>query len=71
MPNSSNLPDAGSKQPQLQKAFRDRLSPLLLLTSIFFINFLARIVLAPLMPTVESDLGFRPPFSLRVLLPVA
>ena len=57
MPNSSNLPDAGSKQPQLQKAFRDRLPPLLLLTSIFFVNFLARIVLAPLMPAVESDLG--------------
>jgi NNP family nitrate/nitrite transporter-like MFS transporter len=57
MPNSSNLPEAGSKQPQLQKAFRDRLPPLLLLTSIFFVNFLARIVLAPLMPAVESDLG--------------
>jgi NNP family nitrate/nitrite transporter-like MFS transporter len=57
MPNNSNLPDAGSKQPQLQKAFRDRLPPLLLLTSIFFVNFLARIVLAPLMPAVESDLG--------------
>jgi len=57
MPNSSNLPDAGSKQPQLQKAFRDRLPPLLLLTAIFFVNFLARIVLAPLMPAVESDLG--------------
>lgn len=58
MPNSSNLPDAGSKQPQLQEAFRDQLPPLLLLTSIFFVNFLARIVLAPLMPAVESDLGF-------------
>ena len=58
MPNNSNLPDADSKQPQLQKAFRDRLPPLLLLTSIFFVNFLARIVLAPLMPAVESDLGF-------------
>jgi NNP family nitrate/nitrite transporter-like MFS transporter len=57
MPNSSNLPDAGSKPPQLQKAFRDQLPPLLLLTSIFFVNFLARIVLAPLMPAVESDLG--------------
>jgi NNP family nitrate/nitrite transporter-like MFS transporter len=57
MPNSSNLPDAGSKPLQLQKAFRDQLPPLLLLTSIFFVNFLARIVLAPLMPAVESDLG--------------
>jgi len=56
MPNSSNLSDADSKQPQLQKAFRDRLPPLLLLTAIFFVNFLARIVLAPLMPAIESDL---------------
>ncbi len=58
MPNRPNLPVAGSKQPQLQKTFRDRLPALLLLTSIFFVNFLARIVLAPLMPAVESDLGF-------------
>jgi len=58
LPNSSNLPDADSKQPQLQKTFRDQLAPLLLLTSIFFVNFLARIVLAPLMPAVESELGF-------------
>ena len=57
LPNSSNLPDAGSKHPQLQESFRDQLPPLLLLTSIFFVNFLARIVLAPLMPAVESDLG--------------
>ncbi len=34
------------------------MQPLLLLTSIFFVTFLARIVLAPLMPAVESDLGF-------------
>jgi NNP family nitrate/nitrite transporter-like MFS transporter len=33
------------------------ITPLLLLTSIFFINFLARIILAPLMPGVESDLA--------------
>ena len=33
------------------------LTPLLLLTSIFFINFLARIIPAPLMPGVESDLA--------------
>ena len=58
MPNRPNLPTAGSKQPQLQKTFRDRLPALLLLTAIFFVNFLARIVLAPLMPAVESDLGF-------------
>jgi len=37
-------------------SFRSRLGPLLLLTSIFFVNFLSRITLAPLLPRVESDL---------------
>jgi NNP family nitrate/nitrite transporter-like MFS transporter len=32
-------------------------TPLALLTAIFFCNFLARIILSPLMPTVEADLG--------------
>jgi len=31
--------------------------PLLLLALIFFLNFMARIILAPLLPTVEKDLG--------------
>lgn len=30
---------------------------LLLLTGIFFLNFISRIILAPLMPTIEKDLG--------------
>jgi NNP family nitrate/nitrite transporter-like MFS transporter len=33
------------------------LIPILFLTAIFFINFLARIIFAPLMPTMEADLG--------------
>jgi len=57
MPNNSNLPDADTNQTQLQAAFRDGLPALVLLTSIFFVNFSARIILAPLMPAVESDLG--------------
>jgi NNP family nitrate/nitrite transporter-like MFS transporter len=57
MPNNSNLPDADTHQTQLQAAFRDGLPALGLLTSIFFVNFSARIVLAPLMPAVESDLA--------------
>jgi len=32
---------------------------LLLLTSIFFLNFCGRVLFAPLMPTVETDLGIR------------
>jgi NNP family nitrate/nitrite transporter-like MFS transporter len=45
------------KQTDAQETFSGRLTPLLLLTSIFFANFLARIILAPLMPRVESDLA--------------
>ena len=33
------------------------LRPLLALTGIFFLNFLARVVLAPLLPAIEADLG--------------
>ncbi len=39
------------------KSFRSQVSPILLLTGIFFINFLARIILAPLLPAIEKDLG--------------
>ena len=59
MPKSSNLPDADVNPSPFQAGIRDQLSPLMLLTSIFFTNFLARIILAPLMPAVESDLGIR------------
>ena len=36
--------------------FRSQAAPLLFLAGIFLLNFLSRIVLAPLMPTVEKDL---------------
>ncbi len=38
-------------------SFRSRMVPLLSLTGIFLLNFLSRIVLAPLLPTVEKDLN--------------
>ena len=34
-----------------------QVGPLFLLTGIFFLNFICRIILAPLMPTIEKDLG--------------
>jgi NNP family nitrate/nitrite transporter-like MFS transporter len=37
--------------------FRSQLGPLLFLTSIFCLNFIARIVMAPLIPPIEADLG--------------
>jgi NNP family nitrate/nitrite transporter-like MFS transporter len=38
--------------------FRSNIGRLLLLTLMFFVNFMARIVQAPLMPAIEKDLGF-------------
>jgi NNP family nitrate/nitrite transporter-like MFS transporter len=38
-------------------SLRSQVGPLLLMTGIFFLNFIARIILAPLMPTIELDLG--------------
>ncbi|MEJ2725288.1 MAG: MFS transporter [Deltaproteobacteria bacterium] len=39
------------------RSFRSQLGPLLFLAAIFFLNFLSRIILAPLMPTIEQDLN--------------
>jgi NNP family nitrate/nitrite transporter-like MFS transporter len=50
-----NCPDENQVQPPAP--FRAQLGFLLLLTSIFFINFISRIVLAPLTPTIEADLN--------------
>lgn len=36
--------------------FRSQMVPLLFLVGIFFLNFLSRIILSPLMPTVEKEL---------------
>lgn len=38
-------------------SFRSLVGPLLLLTTIFFLNFMARIIQAPLMPAIEAELG--------------
>src|SRR3990167_8809032 len=39
--------------------FRRQIQPVLFLAVIFFVNFTARIILAPLLPTIEADLGIR------------
>ena len=53
--NSHNRFDKGimGKAPSI----RSQLGPLLLLTGIFFLSFTSRVILAPLMPTIEKDLG--------------
>lgn len=39
------------------KQFREHFGFIFLLTSIFFINFISRIILAPMVPAIEEDLG--------------
>ncbi|PIU50472.1 MAG: MFS transporter [Desulfobacterales bacterium CG07_land_8_20_14_0_80_52_14] len=46
-------------QDEPSERFSARIGFLFLLTSIFFINFMARIVLSPLLPDVEADLDIR------------
>lgn len=38
--------------------FLTQFSPILLIASIFFLNFTCRIIVAPLLPIIEKDLGF-------------
>jgi NNP family nitrate/nitrite transporter-like MFS transporter len=38
-------------------SLRSQVGSLLLMTGIFYLNFISRIILAPLMPTIEKDLG--------------
>lgn len=40
-----------------EDSFLPHIGPILFLVGIFFINFLSRVILSPLMPTVEKDLG--------------
>ena len=39
------------------QTLRHVIGPLLLLTTIFFLNFIARVINAPLLPEIETDLG--------------
>ena len=45
------------KPQQHANGFKAHLFPILFLAAIFFLNFLSRIILAPLLPTIEQDLG--------------
>ena len=54
--------DAGTATTHLNNSvpdetFRNHLTPLFLLASIFFLNFSSRIILAPLLPALEKDLA--------------
>lgn len=45
--------DAATDSPEISPRFLSQLGPLLILTSIFFLNFISRIILAPLIPEIE------------------
>jgi len=51
---SRGVNQAGATERDLP-SFRSRMVPLFFLTGIFLLNFLSRIALGPLMPTVEKD----------------
>lgn len=53
----SSAVDSACKSAQAPGKFTNHLLPLLLLTSIFFVNFISRIIMAPLMPKVRADLA--------------
>ena len=56
--NDVETPQVGTGNTTGSHAFRTQLGTLLLIASIFLLNFTARIIAAPLLPTIEKDLGF-------------
>jgi len=48
--------DSASERAFSEPPFRSRIGPIFLLAAIFLLNFLSRIILAPLLPTIEKDL---------------
>lgn len=50
--------EAGGQSIETGRGLENAVRPLLFLTSIFFLNFASRMVLAPLLPAMEQDLGF-------------
>lgn len=55
--NDVETPQVGTGNTMGSETFRTQLGPLLLIASIFLLNFTARIIAAPLLPTIEKDLG--------------
>lgn len=56
MPSALTPGGRGKDDQKPGTLFRGQVGPILLLTLIFFINFLARIILAPLLPAIEREL---------------
>lgn len=51
--NTSNLADGQSPQP----SFAVQAGPVFFLAAIFLLNFIARVILSPLLPTIEKELA--------------
>ena len=49
--------DAQKEQVENGSALRRQLGPVIFLTGIFLLNFLGRIILSPLIPSIEKDMG--------------
>src|SRR5215470_18815240 len=45
------------RQNRVSEPFWQQLGPVVFLTVLFLINFIARIILSPLFPTIEKELG--------------
>jgi len=57
MNQSSKSCDANSSEKDSANSLFSQIGPLLILTSIFFTNFVSRIIAAPLIPKIETDLN--------------
>ena len=57
MHKSSTPFDAYGTKNESANSFFEQIGPLLVLTSIFFVNFISRIMPAPLIPKIETDLN--------------
>ena len=55
MVNSLEPADAAINPANVSDRLLSQLGPLLILTSIFFLNFISRIILAPLIPEIEIN----------------
>ena len=55
--NNVETNQASNDPPAQGGTFRSQLTPLLLVTSIFLLNFTSRLITAPLLPNIEKDLG--------------
>jgi len=63
----AQISDSGAGQAPAERT----LAPLLILTGVFFLNFLSRIVLGPLLPALERDLGLTHAQAGGLFLPIS